>query len=129
MYDKIHYKLKKKVGARKTPLSFRVENLHNNVNYLCLSDKDTLEKGMAVHSVFLPWKSHGPRSLVGYSPWSCKELDMTERLILFPHTFTFILNDRYWFMLWIYSQKIKSTLKMVIFSPQDLRVFSSQYCF
>ena len=23
---------------------------------------------------------HGQRSLVGYSPWSCKELDMTERL-------------------------------------------------
>ena len=25
-------------------------------------------------------KSHGWRSPVGYSPWSCKELDMTERL-------------------------------------------------
>ena len=24
--------------------------------------------------------SHGQRSLVGYSPWGCKELDMTERL-------------------------------------------------
>ena len=23
---------------------------------------------------------HGQRSLVGYSPWSCKELDMTKRL-------------------------------------------------
>ena len=23
---------------------------------------------------------HGQRSLVGYSPWSCKESDMTERL-------------------------------------------------
>ena len=30
--------------------------------------------------VFLPGKSHGWRSLVGYSPWGCKELDMTERL-------------------------------------------------
>ena len=28
----------------------------------------------------LPGKSHGRRSLVGYSPWGCKELDMTERL-------------------------------------------------
>ena len=27
--------------------------------------------------VFLPGKSHGQRSLVGYSPWGCKELDMT----------------------------------------------------
>ena len=28
--------------------------------------------------VFLPGESHGQRSLVGYSPWGCKELDMTE---------------------------------------------------
>ena len=27
--------------------------------------------------VFLPEKSHEQRSLVGYSPWACKELDMT----------------------------------------------------
>ena len=32
----------------------------------------------------LPGKSHGQRSLVGYSPWGCKESDTTERL-----TFTF----------------------------------------
>ena len=25
--------------------------------------------------VFLPRESHGQRSLVGYSPWGCKELD------------------------------------------------------
>ena len=29
---------------------------------------------------YLPGKSHGPRSLVGYSPWGCKELDTTEQL-------------------------------------------------
>ena len=28
--------------------------------------------------VFLPEESHGQWSLTGYSPWSCKELDMTE---------------------------------------------------
>ena len=28
--------------------------------------------------MFLPGKSHGPRSLAGYSPWSHKESDMTE---------------------------------------------------
>ena len=32
--------------------------------------------------VFLPGKSHGRRSLAGYSPWGCKESDMTERLTL-----------------------------------------------
>ena len=33
-------------------------------------------------SVFLPGTSQGQRSLVGYSPRSCKESDTTERLIL-----------------------------------------------
>ena len=28
--------------------------------------------------VFLPGESHGPRSLAGYSPWGCKELNVTE---------------------------------------------------
>ena len=32
--------------------------------------------------VFLPVEFHGQRSLVGYSPWGCKELDMTELLTL-----------------------------------------------
>ena len=31
--------------------------------------------------VFMPGKSHGPRSLVGYNPWGRKELDTTERLL------------------------------------------------
>ena len=30
--------------------------------------------------VFLPGEFHGQRSLAGYSPWGCKESDMTERL-------------------------------------------------
>ena len=31
-------------------------------------------------TVSLPGKSHGPRSLAGYSPWGHKESDMTEQL-------------------------------------------------
>ena len=34
---------------------------------------------------------HGQRSLVGYSPWGCKELDMTERL---THTHTHTHPDQ-----------------------------------
>ena len=30
--------------------------------------------------VFLPGISHGQRSLAGYSPWGCKELDKAEWL-------------------------------------------------
>ena len=47
-----------------------------------LSWKDPLEKGMTTTPVFLPGESHGQRSLTGYNPWGCKELDMTERLTL-----------------------------------------------
>ena len=35
---------------------------------------------MAPHSVLLPGKSRGQRSLVGRSPWGCEESDTTERL-------------------------------------------------
>ena len=31
---------------------------------------------MATHSSIFAWKSHRQRSLVGYSPWCPKELDM-----------------------------------------------------
>ena len=37
-----------------------------------------LEEGMAIPPVFLPGEYHGQRSLVGYSPWGCTELDTTE---------------------------------------------------
>ena len=33
-----------------------------------------------MHSIFSPEKSHGQRSLVGYRPKGCKELDTTEQL-------------------------------------------------
>ena len=36
-------------------------------------------------SVFLPGKFHGQRSLVGYSPWGCNKLDMTEQLSTQAH--------------------------------------------
>ena len=45
-----------------------------------LDQEDPLKKEMTTHSIFLPGKSHGRRSLVSYSPWGRKESDMTERL-------------------------------------------------
>ena len=38
----------------------------------------SLEKEMVSHSSILAWKSHGERSLVGYSPWGHKESDTIE---------------------------------------------------
>ena len=43
--------------------------------------EDPLEKGMAIHSSILAWRIP-QRTLAGYSPWGCKELDMTEQLTL-----------------------------------------------
>ena len=34
--------------------------------------------------VFLPGEFYGQRSLLGYSPWGCKELDVTEWLHFWP---------------------------------------------
>ena len=35
-----------------------------------LGRDDALEKEMAIHSSTIPGKSHGQKSLVGYSPWN-----------------------------------------------------------
>ena len=43
-----------------------------------LGQKDPLEEGIATHSSILAGESHGQRSLAGYSPWDCIELDTTE---------------------------------------------------
>ena len=45
-----------------------------------LGREDLLEKEIATHSNILLGKSHGRRSLVGYSLWGRKESDTTERL-------------------------------------------------
>ena len=37
--------------------------------------EDPLEEEMATPPVFLPEKSYGQRSLMGYSPWGHKESD------------------------------------------------------
>ena len=37
-----------------------------------LVQKDTLRKGMAIHSSIFAWRIHGQRSLAGYSPWGHK---------------------------------------------------------
>ena len=59
--------------------------MKQNTDIVCLTRTYTvlvskLEKAMAPHSVLLPGKSHGQRSLVDCSPWGCTELNMTERL-------------------------------------------------
>ena len=45
-----------------------------------LDQEDPWEESMATTPVFLPEKSHGQRSLEGYSPKGHKESDKTEQL-------------------------------------------------
>ena len=52
-----------------------------------LGQEDPLEEETATQSSILAWRIHGQRSLVGYSPWSPKELDTTELL-----TVTFLMT-------------------------------------
>ena len=47
-----------------------------------LDQENPLEKEMAPYPVFLPEESHGQSSLVGYSPWGCKQSDTTKWLSL-----------------------------------------------
>ena len=56
-----------------------------------LGREDPLEKEMATHFSIPAWKSHGQRSLAGYSSWGCKELDTTEQLNNNNMAFTDIL--------------------------------------
>ena len=60
--------------------------------------------------IFLPGKSHGWRSLAGYSPWGPKESDMTERLhFLFFHFLQSLLNVLqycFFFMFWFWACEI-----------------------
>ena len=56
-----------------------------------LGREDSLEKEMQHTPVFLPWESHGQRSLVGYSPRGRRVRHDTERL-----HFHFQVLDRVW---------------------------------
>ena len=48
--------------------------------------------------LFLPGKSHGWRSLAGYSPWGSKESDTTERLHFHFLSFMSVSNLRYTYL-------------------------------
>ena len=57
-------------------------------------------------SVLLPGKSHGWRSLAGYSPWGCNELDMTEQLHFHFHfrlVITFLPRSECLLISWLQS--------------------------
>ena len=53
----------------------------NPFQYSCLENPmDGEPSGLQSHSSILAWRIPWTESLVGYSPWGCKESDTTERL-------------------------------------------------
>ena len=60
--------------------------------------------------VFLPGKFHGQRNLVGYSPWSRKESDVTERL----HFLSFLYDYK------------ATTVRIWLFHPLNSSYFHHQ---
>jgi len=72
-------------------LSFLYDPTLTSIHDYWKNEEDPLEEGMATHSSILAVKSHGQRSLDGYSPWSCKELDMTEQLTTTLLQLTFLI--------------------------------------
>ena len=67
-----------------------------------LGQENPLEKEMATHSSIHAGKSHGQRSLVGYSPWGCKRVGQDSATkqqqfsldymsqVLFPERFSYL---------------------------------------
>ena len=53
---------------------------------LCFYITDVAALPFSSLVLFLLGEFHGQRSLVGYSPWSCKESDMTEQLTFYIYT-------------------------------------------
>ena len=62
--------------------------------------------------VFLPGKSHGQRSLVGYSPQGCKELDTTE-VPWHAHRY---LNNSYKYKDFVYYVNMHACMRACMFS-------------
>ena len=74
-----HVKIFAKTQQWASPVTQMIKNLPAVQTWVqSLDQEDPLEKEMATTAVFLPGEPHGQRSLAGYSPWDCKESDMTE---------------------------------------------------
>ena len=65
--------------------------------------------------VLLPEKSHGRKSLAGYSPWGRKELDTTERLHFTRLVITFLPRNKCLLISWLQSPSA------VILEPQNIK--------
>ena len=81
-------------------------------------------------ALILPQKSHGQRSLVGCSPWGCKESDTTKQLSTHGHTHThthsikkychcrFLQEMQSW---WVMNPRIERKSKLTLPKESSIR--------
>ena len=83
------YLLLEEVMVRKGFPVAQIKNLTEMLEtcVVSLGEEHPMEKTMATHSSILAWRMPWKRSLVAYSPWDCKESDMTKQLTC-THTYT-----------------------------------------
>jgi len=74
--------------------------------------------------VFFPGESHGLRRLTGYTPWSCKESDMTE--LLTQHWEVIPLVDAFFIFLCA-ECKLHVLLSHYLFTPPPKDIFNYLY--
>ena len=67
---------------RTSPVAQMVKNMPamQEIQFIPGLGRSSGEENGLPTPAFLPGKSHGQRSLAGYSPWGCKKSDTTERL-------------------------------------------------
>ena len=67
--------------------------------------------------IFLPKKSHGQKSLVGYSPWGHKKSDTAEQTCPVPHARSLLIM-LYIVIYYVNSKYSSSVVGFYLFIPQ-----------
>ena len=75
--------------------------------------------------VFLPGESHGQGILVGYSPWSHKELDTAEKLTLTIPDILYYCTIQGWLNLWMQTHRYRGNLVMEGLTIHETQIFNS----
>ena len=65
--------------------------------------------------VFLPGKSHGQRTLAGYSPWCCQESDRTEQVSMAQYM---LVNKSSFLNIGLGLLKVQETWSVILPLPQ-----------
>ena len=91
--------------------------------------EDPLRRKLQSAPVLLPGESQEQRSLVGYSPWVCKESDMTEQLSTHMHTtHTYVCVCVYTYIYIYIKHKITTlTIQSVQFSKVYLYSYATNF--